>query len=78
MVAKKVKAFRLAIRFLIPEAEVLEFGVIIGIASILAIVIDKEVTKTKASILAFRAVNTWKRNAFFAHSSSRLPDIVFS
>lgn len=50
----------------------------VGTTSMLATVINVEVTKTKANFFAFRSVDTWKYNAFSNHSSSRLLSLGFS
>lgn len=45
--------------------------------SILVIVINKKVVKTKASFLAWQAMSIWLSNRFFNHNFSRLPDLGF-
>lgn len=52
---------------------VLGLGATARTASILAIVIDKEVAETGTSFLAFEAMDTWRYNSFFGHSSSKSP-----
>lgn len=42
-----------------------------GTISILTIVIDTEVVKTKANFLAFEAADTWWNNIFSSHSSNK-------
>lgn len=43
-----------------------------GITFILAIVINIEMAKTKASFSTFGAIDIWKYNALFGQSSSKL------
>lgn len=60
---------------LVPGAGVLRLEATTGTTFILATVIDRKVAKTKASFLAFEAVDIWRRNAFSNHSSSRSPGL---
>lgn len=48
-------------------------GITLELASILATVIDKEVVETESSFLALQTTDSWRRNGFSGHSSSRSP-----
>lgn len=78
VVVVRIKALRFATKFLISESKVLGLGAIIGITSILATIINEEITKIEASYLTFRVVNIWGHNAFFGHNSSKSPGLSVS
>lgn len=62
----------------ITKVGTLKLKTIIELVFILAIIIKKEVSKTKTSFLAFGIMDTWRRNSFFDHSSSRSLGLSFS
>lgn len=47
------------------------------IASILAIIIDTEVVKTKISFLVSEAINSWQNNGFSSYSFGRSLSLGF-
>lgn len=73
MVAAKVKALEFAAKFLVQKSEVFGLRTTSEIASILAIVIDKEVGKTEISFLTSGIADTWMRNVFSGHNSGKSP-----